>query len=169
MADRAFGHHQPDCIRIILIGIPASRMILLPKLPRGSRIQGEGHRLNLDLNYNLQTLTYADNTDRNNINHRLRAGADSELIRDHFFIDGFASLDQELVDRRDSASSDNISGADNLRDVQTYSINPRWEQRLGNIANATVRYGHDQVKSEGSRTDSRNQSGCRQCQARGGV
>ena len=127
---------------------------VITEVAPGVRIRGEGHRLNLDLNYNLQTLTYADNTDRNNINHRLRAGADSELIRDHFFIDGFASLDQELVDRRDSASSDNISGSDNLRDVQTYSINPRWEQRLGNVANATVRYGHDQIKSEGSRTDS---------------
>ena len=122
---------------------------LVTEISPGISLNADGNRLDLDLDYRLQTLTHVENSNRNRLNHQLRAGANSELIADHFFLDVSGSVSQQLQDRRASASSDGVSGSANLSDVTQYSVNPRWEQRLGDWAEVEVGYGYDSVDSEG--------------------
>jgi len=110
----------------------------------------EGRRLSVNLDYSLQNLMYADDSDRDKSNHRLSANANAEVFADTLFVDFSSSYSQQLVDRRSSGSSDAISGSANLNDVFAYSVSPYWQQRVGDVANYKLRYTYDMVNSSGS-------------------
>lgn len=109
---------------------------------------GNGNKLNLQLNYQLQNLIYARESDLNSTNHNLDFNANSELIDEHFFINASARAGQVLQDARGGGSADAISGAQNLSDGYGFSISPRWEQRLGRIANLGLSYTHDRFYTD---------------------
>ncbi len=123
---------------------------LVLEVSPGVSISREGRRLRVNLDYNLQNLTYADNGDLDSSNHRLSASANSELLAETLFLDLRSSISQQLTDRRASASSDGIAGSGNLSDVTSYSISPYWQQRLGDVADFELRYTFDRVTSDDS-------------------
>jgi uncharacterized protein (PEP-CTERM system associated) len=120
----------------------------------GITVVGEGKRLNLQFDYRMQGLAYADDSDRNTVNHRLNASADSELIEEHLFFDVSSGISQQLANSRLGASSDAISGSGNVEDVYRFSASPNWKQNLGDIASFDLRYTYDQVDTETSGNDS---------------
>ncbi|EGG99928.1 hypothetical protein imdm_417 [gamma proteobacterium IMCC2047] len=123
---------------------------LVLEVSPGVSVSREGRRLTVNLDYNLQNLTYADNGDLDSSNHRLSASANSELLAETLFLDLQSSISQQLTDRRASASSDGIAGSGNLSDVTSYSISPYWQQRLGDVADFELRYTFDRVTSDDS-------------------
>ncbi|MCX4024992.1 TIGR03016 family PEP-CTERM system-associated outer membrane protein [Endozoicomonas sp. SM1973] len=125
------------------------------------RIQGEGRRLRLNFDYNAQGLHYFENTNDDEVNHRLQSGLSSELIEDHLFLNATANITQQLIDERRGGSNDNISGSDNLSDVFTYEINPYWQQKLGSETETVLGVRYNEVNysgNNGSGTDSSGQS-----------
>ena len=121
------------------------------ELAPGIKINRDSRRLKMNLDYRLQNLTYSDDSDRDQTNHRLSANLNAEALTDTFFIDVSTSVSQQLADRK--SSGDNISGA-GLDDVSSYSISPYWQERLGNFAEWELRYTYDMVSSDQSNNDS---------------
>ena len=62
------------------------------------RIQGEGRRLRLNFDYSAQGLHYFENTNDDEVNHRLQSGLNSELIENHLFLDATANISQQLIE-----------------------------------------------------------------------
>ncbi|WP_163834606.1 TIGR03016 family PEP-CTERM system-associated outer membrane protein [Spartinivicinus ruber] len=124
------------------------------------RIQGEGRRLRLNFDYNAQGLHYFENTNDDEVNHRLQSGLSSELIENHLFLDATANISQQLIDERRGGSSDNISGSNNLSDVFTYEINPYWKQKLSSDVETElgVRYNEVNYSENDNGSDSSGQS-----------
>lgn len=115
------------------------------ELTPGIAAQAKGRRLSFDLAYSLQALKYLSTSSEDKINHRLQFDAQSELYRDHFFVDASIDVDQELIDPLGPAVVDATSTSDNLQTTSTYSISPYYVARLGRQAELTVRLEHDGV------------------------
>jgi len=77
--------------------------------------------------------------DDNDLKHNLGALGNAELIEDFLFIDGTASISQELISLFGSPADATINDT-NRATVGTYSISPYIQKRLGTFANAQARY-----------------------------
>jgi uncharacterized protein (PEP-CTERM system associated) len=62
-----------------------------------------------------------------------------EAIEEHLFIDGLASISQQVLDNDQAATTGNEET------VQVYAISPAWKNRLGSYANMETRYILGQV------------------------
>lgn len=111
----------------------------------GVVLTGQGARLDLRLAYSLQYLSYLTSSDDDRVNHRLQASSQSEIVRERVFLDAQAAARQELIDRYDRFGGDATSPSDNLQTTVTYSITPRYVERLGRYATLTARAGIDGV------------------------
>lgn len=69
------------------------------------------------------------------------------VIEDLFYIDGSASRSRQSVSAFGPQFQSGYSNV-NRDDITTYRISPYLIHRFGNLANATVRYTHDSVKSK---------------------
>ncbi len=128
---------------------------LVTQINPGISMSGKGRRLNLNLNYRLQTLLYARDSDRNDVFHQLGSRATIELIKEHFFVDGKATVSQRNLFNTGRTSQDNISGNAERTNVVTYSLSPYWRQRFDGYADALLRYRTSWLESDtGSLSDS---------------
>jgi uncharacterized protein (PEP-CTERM system associated) len=109
-------------------------------------VEGRDTRYTLDLNYALQGLIYAGDSDRNNLNHLLGGATTVELIRDHGFLDATANYGPRNISSTGVIGVDNISVTDQVN-IFDYAITPRWTQPFRNYAVANLSYTHDQVLS----------------------
>jgi opacity protein-like surface antigen len=62
-----------------------------------------------------------------------------EAIEEHLFIDGLASISQQVLDNDQAATTGNEET------VQVYAVSPAWKNRLGSYANMETRYILGQV------------------------
>jgi uncharacterized protein (PEP-CTERM system associated) len=108
---------------------------------------GRGARFRTELLYRLQTLTYADDSDRNQINHQLEALAQAEWINDFFFTDADASISQQNTSLR-QITVDNTVG--DQEDVRTFLVSPYIQSRIGSFATYELRYTYDYVDTSGN-------------------
>ena len=142
-------------------------------------IYGNAKRASVRVNYALQGLLYANNGDENTHFHQLFSAGVFELVRQLVFIDGSATITQQ--NRTDTGRGvftnfgpgtflggvgDNISVTGERTTVTTYGLSPYLVQRLGDWADAELRFGYDDVSEsdedepvDGSRrtTDSTSQ------------
>ena len=114
------------------------------ELNPGISLQAQGSRLNLNLNYSMQNLFYIDNSDENTTNHELSADANVELLREHLFLDAFASAQQVLVSPEGRGGNDNLTITDDRTTAITYTISPYAVRRFGNMA-GELRYAFEKV------------------------
>ena len=110
----------------------------------GISLRAEGSRLRLDLNYTMQNLFYAENSDENSTNHELSADANAELLRELLFLDAFASYQQVLISPEGTGNIGNITITDNRTDAWTYTLSPYALTQFGNLA-AELRYTFEKV------------------------
>ena len=121
-------------------------------------IYGNGRRATVRVNYALQGLLYADNDDENTHFHQLFSSGVCELVRQLIFIDGDATITQQ--NRTDTGSGvftnfgpgiflggvgDNISVTGERTTVTTYRLSPYLVHRLGDWADAELRFEYDDV------------------------
>jgi len=111
----------------------------------GLSVRGQGARLKLGLDYSMQNIFYARNSDQNRTSHRLQANEQSELIKDLFYFDSSASISQQLTNPVDSFSQDNLSLSGQRDDVVTLQVEPYFKRTLGSYATAELRYLHGWV------------------------
>lgn len=123
-------------------------------LSAGLSAHGEGRRLKLDFDYNLQGLKYARGTSASTINQQLQAIGNAELYRQVFFVDFNATARQENASDSGPLANSNISVTNNRTNVLTYSLSPFVRHHFGAYADAVVRTTFDKVKNSGSSTGS---------------
>ncbi len=123
----------------------------------GTGITTEGSRLRTQLNYSVSGLSYESNSSSNDFYHNLSSSATAEIVKNAIFLDGFANTRQVLLDQNTSASSDNISGSDNLTNTYTYGLTASWKKNWERYATSDISYGYDEVKLSGGEDSTGNQ------------
>ncbi|MDO9221249.1 MAG: TIGR03016 family PEP-CTERM system-associated outer membrane protein [Thiobacillus sp.] len=106
----------------------------------GFSLRSEGsRRIQASLNYGLTGVARYGDDQSTDLNHSLGALGKAELIEDFLFIDGTASVSQELISLTGSPA-DAETNDSNRATVGTYSISPHIQKRIGTFANAQARY-----------------------------
>ena len=106
----------------------------------GFTLRSEGlRRIQASVNYGLSGVARFGEDQSTDLNHNLGATGKAELIEDFLFIDGTASISQELISLFGSPADADINDS-NRATVGTYSISPYIQKRLGTFANAQARY-----------------------------
>ena len=131
---------------------------LVTELTPRINIYGNARRASVRVNYAPQGLLYANNGDENTLFHQLFSAGVCELVRQLVFIDGSATITQQ--NRTDTGRGvftnfgpgtflggvgDNISITGERTTVTTYHLSPYLVQRLGDWADAELRFGYDDV------------------------
>lgn len=111
----------------------------------GISVRNITNRFDWALDYSLQNIFYADNSDANTSLHLFNMDTFSEIVNDRLFLN--FRLDHSPRNRSNTGNVafDNLSITDNRVDVLTYSVNPYWQQRLGRFADLTVGYTRDEA------------------------
>jgi uncharacterized protein (PEP-CTERM system associated) len=120
----------------------------------GGVIRGRGRRFNLDIDYTMNNLIYAENGNLTRMRHQLNAAGTGELIEDLFFIDGRASIMQQNLSMIGPQAINNVNVTGNRTDVRTLSVSPYLRRRFGSFATGEVRFLHNEVTSSTSFVDS---------------
>jgi uncharacterized protein (PEP-CTERM system associated) len=106
----------------------------------GFTLQYEGsRRLQATMQYNLEGVTRFGGSDDSDLYHNLYASAGAELVEDFLFIDGTASISQELISLLGSPADAAINDS-NRATTGSYSISPYIRHRFGTFAEAEARY-----------------------------
>jgi uncharacterized protein (PEP-CTERM system associated) len=106
----------------------------------GFTLRSEGsRRVQASVSYGLTGVARFGGDDDNDLNHNLGALGNAELIEDFLYIDGTASISQELISLFGSPADASINDA-NRATVGTYTISPYIRKRLGTFATAQARY-----------------------------
>lgn len=119
---------------------------LITELRPGITVTGEGRRFDANLNYTLQALYYAEDSDQNEAFHQLNAGGEVELLRETFFIEGSARRRQSAGDLL-GPQGDNVVGGDREENTGV-EVSPYLVNRWGSFAESELRYRHSRTRTE---------------------
>ena len=106
--------------------------------PGFTLLKPEG-RLQVRADYLLQNFYSTSDSDLST-DHSLDSLARYEAIKDHFFIDAYATIIKVIVDTDSNISSSNLNNNGNTTDETTLGIEPRWVQPIGNYIVGEVGY-----------------------------
>ncbi|MDH5553492.1 MAG: TIGR03016 family PEP-CTERM system-associated outer membrane protein, partial [Nitrosomonas sp.] len=115
----------------------------------GISFTGVGRRLNMQTNYTMNNLIFANNSNFNRIRHQLNANATAELLKDFFFIDGAATRSQQNTTAFGPQAVDNTNVTGNRLDLSTYNVSPYLRYRFKTFASTELRYTRGIVESSG--------------------
>lgn len=120
---------------------------LITQINPGLELNGKGQRFDISAQYLMRNVIFARNTDRTRIWHTLNAHASTEVVRDLFFIDGFANIRQQDTSLLGAQTNDNIFLTGNRASLQVYSVSPYLRHQFQSFASTEVRYSKSIVKS----------------------
>jgi uncharacterized protein (PEP-CTERM system associated) len=126
---------------------------LITEITPGLSVHGQGGRLKVDLDYQLQNTIFLDNSDANGSFHQLSADATAELAKNLFFVDASSSMGQAIIDADKAFSVDNLNAAGNRTDFVTYTLSPYILPHFGGYADASLRYTYSQVSYDQGASD----------------
>lgn len=113
---------------------------LILSVTPGFTLQSQGsRRVQAAVNYGLTGVARFSDDNSTDLNHNLGANGKAELIEDFLFIDGRASISQQLISLLGSPADATTNSA-NRATVGSYSISPYIQKRFGTFAQAMVRY-----------------------------
>ena len=98
------------------------------------------------LDYEAQAAWYRDNSDFDDVYHRLDGNGQLILQQDHLFVDGFARYDQVNVDPTRRVSTGNLLQTNNRSDAAVYGFSPWYTNRIGNWAEGLARFRYQGVR-----------------------
>lgn len=111
-----------------------------------------GAQLRMKVGYQMQNLYYTGDANGLKTNHLLNADANSELVKDLFFLDGRANISQQDQSPFASESTNNLNLSGNRVEVKTYSASPYLRHTFDRTASAELRYTRDSVSSNSGST-----------------
>ncbi len=126
---------------------------LITEITPGLSVHGQGGRLSVDFDYQLQNTIFIDNSDANGSFHQLSADATAELAKDLFFLDASSSMGQAIIDADETFSVGNLNTAGNRTDFITYSLSPYLQPHFGGYADATLRYTYSDIAYDEGASD----------------
>jgi uncharacterized protein (PEP-CTERM system associated) len=121
------------------------RSDFVTQISPGFTLVTNGPRLKANATYALQTTYYAQGTGATSTSNQLNANATAEFVRDLFFMDARASVQQQNISAFGPQSVNNVNINDNRADVRTYSLSPYLRHTFGNSARGELRYSHESV------------------------
>ena len=136
-----------DNVRLGTVSSASGTGDFITQLNPGMSVNGLGPRFNLRMDYTMNNLFYAKNSNLTRTRHQLNAIGTAELIEDLFFVDGRATMAQQNLSLTGPQSLDNVNVTGNRADVRTYSISPYLRHRFKDFATAEARYSLSQVTS----------------------
>lgn len=113
----------------------------------GISLTGVGPRFNLNTNYTMNNLIYAEHSNLTRIRHQLNARGTAELMEDFFFVDGTAAISQQNISLFGPQAIDNVNVTGNRADVRRFNISPYIRHRFKDVATAELRYARNIVSS----------------------
>jgi uncharacterized protein (PEP-CTERM system associated) len=108
-------------------------------------LQRSGARIKSNVDYSMQGLLYANDSDRNALRHHLNGQSSSELVEDWLFLDAGARITHELVNQTSNGGLGDGVGAGNTTAVGSYTLSPFIKHRIGSIASVEARIARDGV------------------------
>lgn len=112
----------------------------ITELRPGFTITGEGARAQAALDYELQALWFADNSDLNDVYNQLSGTASVEILPENLFVDAFARYDQQEVDTTGRLAYNNFFETDNRTDYLVFGLSPYHVGRYGAWGESLLRY-----------------------------
>ena len=113
---------------------------LILSVTPGFTLQSQGsRRIQASMSYGLTGVSRFGDDNSTDLNHNLGATGKAELIEDFLFVDGSASISQELISLLGSPADETYSSG-NRATVGRYSISPYIKKRFGTFAEAQARY-----------------------------
>ena len=113
--------------------------LILSVTPAFQLVSEGSRRIQANVNYGLTGVTRIGRDTSNDVYHNLGAVGKAELVEDLLFIDGTASVSQELISLFGSPA-DARTNDSNRATVGIYSLSPYMVKRLGTFATAEARY-----------------------------
>lgn len=113
----------------------------------GFLLTGVGPRFNLNANYTMNNLIYAEASNLNRIRQQLNAAGTAELMEDFFFVDGTAAIAQQNISLFGPQAIDNVNVTGNRADVRRFNVSPYIRHRFKDFATTELRYAHNIVSS----------------------
>ncbi|MGE0486794.1 MAG: TIGR03016 family PEP-CTERM system-associated outer membrane protein [Gammaproteobacteria bacterium] len=106
----------------------------------GITVRGTSARLDLNLDYNLQYLKYADNTQFDDLNHQMQAAAELMVFEDLVYFSTRSSLSQQNTSSNRQFAQSNRSQTGNRTNVLYYEYGPVVRHALGRWASLDASY-----------------------------
>lgn len=114
----------------------------------GIRVYREGRRVDVNINYRIQNLLYAEDSDRNATLHQLLADADAELVAEHLYLQTQASVSQRVESPEQGITFDNVNPTGNRIDQYVLAVSPEYRHNFAGLAQVQVRYTYSGVRYE---------------------
>jgi hypothetical protein len=118
----------------------------ITELRPGFSLGFEGRRAQLQLDYDLQALWFADHSDYDDVFHQLYGTANFELAPESLFLDTFARYDQQIIDFSGPVAYNNIFRTGNRTDAAVLGASPYHVGHWGNWGESLVRYEYQATR-----------------------
>lgn len=128
---------------------------LITEVSPGFGIAGRSRRQELDVDYSLVNRLYWRDSDRSNTSHQVSLSSTTEVVRDRGFFDARAQRREAAFSLLGPVGLDGDVGDQNLREVTTWQLGPRYEERFGSFATLNSRYQVDGIHYSGRNTPDR--------------
>ncbi len=113
---------------------------LILSVTPGFSLRSQGsRRVQASMNYSLTGVSRFSEDNSTDLFHNLAAVGKAELIEDFLFLDGTASISQELLSLTGSPA-EATTNSDNRATVGVYSLSPYIQKRFGTFATGQARY-----------------------------
>ena len=89
-----------------------------------------GSRLDLDIDYTLEALLYAKDSDRNDVYNQLSAAGLLDLIGEDLQLRADGSISQVNISPDEPVTNSNINTTGNRANATIWSIGPEWQHRM---------------------------------------
>ena len=126
-----------DNVSLVTTGRESS---FITEIRPGFKISSKGGRGEYSVDYSLQSLLYSHDSKENALNNQLAATLRTEILEDHFFLDGSANISQVNTDLTKSTGTGNFNTTGNLSETKTVSLTPSWKSRFGDKAKLDARW-----------------------------
>jgi uncharacterized protein (PEP-CTERM system associated) len=120
---------------------------LVTQINPGLVVTGVGRRYNVNIDYTMNNLIYANLSNFNRIRHQLNAMGTAELVKDFFFVDGRAIMTQQNANLFGPQAINNVNVTGNRQNVNIYNISPYIRHRFQDFATTELRYTRNMVSS----------------------
>jgi len=113
----------------------------ITQISPGISIAGRSGRVQGSLDYSLNALFYARESDRNTLQNALNGVVRAELIDNHAFIDARATISQQTISAFGTQSGNSGLINDNRSEVATLSVSPSLRGNLGGVVDVAATAG----------------------------
>ena len=144
----SLGATYTDNVALAEDGLEDSEWIT--ELRPGFSLTGEGARVRLNLDYDVQALWFADNSDFNDTFHQASGTGNFILVPESLFLDSFLRLDQQNIDTSGRVSFSNLFQTDNRTDALVFGASPYHVGRYGSWAESLLRFDYQGVRYQGT-------------------